>query len=267
MTDALATKQADDAAALAALLADPEVADGYDGYSDSLGADRIRIARLKFNTSGTDANNKVIPVDAYYNTSTETIRPVVEAVLAHEHTKRKWLVFDDAEQRNRVVCSSDDRVTGHLRNEVGDVIETRACKGCKDAEWHTGPKGKRSVNCNEHHEVLGLDLETHEPFIITYKSTSEKVILKHLERHHTNKRRLASGRLGNIPLYAFTVRLTATLQPNGKWAMPNIERTGVTAPEVATLCRETSAALREAMASGKAEVDADTSFDPDKFNE
>jgi hypothetical protein len=248
--DALALTPEDVTAALAE--AGITVGDGYDGYSAS--QDGIRIPRLLYNRTGTDAYGQRIRVDMFWNNVMNTTVPAVDAILVMEHRTRAWFEWNDAEERNDYFCSSGDAVTGH-REDTGAA---RACKTCPDAKWSKNPKGKRSVRCTDIRTVLGLDLATGEPFLLRFQKSSAKVIRTHTERHHDGKLRGPDGKRYNTPLYAYAVKLQLVLSDNEKYAVPTIHVTRIVTPDEAKLCRETLIALRPEVERATADRDVDS---------
>lgn len=231
----------DEAAALAALGADLDGEDVYDGFSQSMGSDQFRLPRRIFNQSkGTDVDgNRLVP-DVFYDPISQQSTKRIDAVLIMEHTTRAFTTYDEDTEETTVICASNDCVTGI--EQATDRV--RKCKGCPDAAWRKNAKGKRSINCDEAFHVLAVDMATREPFVITFRRTSASVIRAHVQRHHLGKRELADGTRANMPLYWRRVELSLVLSENGKYAVPVITVTAVTDPGTAAMCRETLDAYR-----------------------
>src|SRR4249920_521680 len=103
----------EDLAALAALV---EATDGdmpYDGFSQSLGPDKLGIPRRVFNQSkGTDANGVRITVDRFVDPVSQVATETIDAILLMEHTQRAFTTFNQETEESTTVCSSRDCVTG-----------------------------------------------------------------------------------------------------------------------------------------------------------
>lgn len=251
-------------AALAALLDDPEFVDGYDGYSDGLGV-KIRITRMMWNAKGLDANGRSIPKDMWFNSNTEELQPVLECVLAHIHSRKAFSEYDEAANKYTTYCSSADGVVGLEVVDQEGTTRQRPCKGCPDAEWHTTAKGKRTVNCSDYHDVTAVNLESMEPFMMTFKRSSERALLDHIKKHHHKKLKLPDKRVVNLPMYTYRVSLRLRMHESGNYALPVFERRDAITPDEARMYRETTQALREALKEGRAEVAGDTSFNPEEM--
>lgn len=241
----------------------PESADGtlYDGYSDAVTPDKIKLPKLIFNRTGVAKSGARFTPDQFFNTVAETVHDHVDCILSHVRASRAWTKYDDAEEKNVYLCSSRDGVWGTLEA----TQEKRACKGCPDAMWRTGANGKRTVNCSEVYSVLARDLATGEPFTVKFAKTSTPAFIAHLTKYHANKLRVA-GRIQNVPLFAFHVRLSLALQPNGKYALPVITVTARSTREEAQASLDAAEAMRDLFADVAAERDVDTSFNPDEFS-
>jgi hypothetical protein len=269
----------EDVAALAALL---EATDGdmpYDGFSQSLGPDKLGIPRRVFNQSkGVDANGVRITVDRFVDPVSQVATETIDAILIMEHTQRAFTQFNQETEESTTVCKSVDCVTGIEQA----TNKPRACHGCPDAVWRTSPAGKRSVNCSEQFHVLGVDRATREAFTLLFQKTSADTIRKHLQRHHVGKLELKNGKRVNMPLYYRYVRLGLEVSENGKFAVPWIEPVGIANVADMLLSKETidaygdlfthafeGEAAREAAASsapaGEVIDAAGTSFNPDEF--
>lgn len=258
MTDtaALATVPSNDD--LLAIL--PDAGDGtlYDGYSDAVSADKIRLPKLIFNRSGLTKQGVRFTPDTFFNTVSEAVTPTVDCILSHVRMSRAWTRYDQAEEKTEYVCSSRDGVVGTFEA----TKETRMCKGCPDAMWRTGADGKRSVSCSEVYNVLARDLASDEPFMVTFRKTSTPAFIAHLTKYHANKLRVR-GRVANVPLYAYHVRVALALAQNGKYATPVLTVLSTSTREEAQASLDAAEAMRELFHEAAAEPD--TSFNPDEF--
>ena len=265
------TTAAEDEAALAALL--DAVGDElpYDGFSHSLSPDKFTIPLRSWNgSSGTDVNGVRLTPDRFYDPVTQASSTAIDAIMILEHTKRAYSVFNQDTQEYNTICRSDDCVTG---TEVA-TNKPRKCKGCPDAQWRKTPAGKNAVNCSEEHHVLCVDRATREPFRVIFRRTSADAIKQHIQRHHLGQIKVR-GRLANMPLYFRTVRLTLELSDNGKYAIPVIEKTGMTAVADMHLAKETLEAFEDTFThafeaggggdGGEGGGGVDTSFNPEEF--
>lgn len=257
-----------------------------DGYDDGIGAVRredIRIPTIALNAKRTDANGRQIPADMLFHTIDETARESVNAVLLSRELTNSYAKYDNEEQRTHVLCRSDDLVTGTMADG-----KHRPCKGCPDALWITNPQtGKRGQNCSTVHNVLALDRDRQELFMIRFRKTSESPLVTHLNKYHIGKRKLPGGKLGNYPLYLLAVRISGRMaSAKATYAVPVIELIGKLPPAEVVLCAETMQGYKDQMrgiiaAADAAEAQAgagvrsdaddsaggDTSFETDRFTD
>lgn len=217
-----------------------------------------------------------ITQDAFLDTIDKTVSTELNLVLLELHKSNLYAVFNNRDQRNVTMCSSFDRITGVMPADE----TTRPCKGCPDAVWRTeldqktGEK-RRTVPCSEVWTVAAFDLDAQRPCFIKFKKTSMDAIRNYLQANHIGKRALPGGRRGNIPLYAYRVRVTIGMHKGGNFAIPAIERGPVLSPADLKVMHETAMGIRETFRTRLdiADRDAggmgsdggeggDTSFDP-----
>lgn len=253
---------------LAAALAGVDIGDG--GLGEISNAD-IKIAVKVFNMKGTDGAGEPIPPNVFFDSVQETTSKTLDLVLLDLHKSNEWREYDEAEGRSKVMCRSNDQVTGVMSTDAGDV--DRMCKGCPDAQWGKNEKGKRTRRCGPVYSVIAAELPTGEPCVIRFKKTSLPVIQAHINRHHIGKLAVAPGKRGNVPLFALSVKASLKMSDDKKYAVPVLEKGRVlTNPEVQSFAeskrfyREVVMPImdklgdKESDASGGGNVD-DTSFD------
>jgi hypothetical protein len=224
------------------------------GYESAPGADDglgevdhsdIRIPALVFNFKGIDKAGNPIPPNAFYNTVDETVQNEIDAAFLLLKKTNLYSRFNNSEQRTEILCRSFDRVTG-IWAEDG---HSRPCNGCPDAQWRNekDEKGntRRVRNCSEVYNVFGVDRKAQQPFVMRFKRSSLPVFKQHLQKHHLG-RRVANGKRSNYPLYAFQVRVRATMaSPNH--AVPVIEKLGALPDAEIRQHEETTLALHQQM--------------------
>lgn len=238
---------------------------------DGLGevsAEDIKIAAKVINFKGTDPKTgRKIPEDAYYDTVDETVTDHIDAALLHLHKTNLYSLFDTAENRNRIVCRSFDRVTGTMQDGT-----ERPCQGCPDAVWRT-EEGKRTRNCGPVYNMFAVDRTTRMPFVVRFKRTSLPVIKSYLQKYFIG-RRVKDGKRLNYPLFAFGTALTCKMSDDGKYALPVLTRGELFSEDEIRAHADAQKFLRENMLGLLDKVEAqaeakesapDTSFDPEKF--
>lgn len=259
---------------LADVLGDVDL--GTDGLEETEASDH-RIAALVFNFNGVDAAGDPVPKNRFFDTVSEEIKPRVRLALLTMHKSNAFTEFVDG-QGTKVRCRSWDRETGET--EEG---KTRACKGCPHKEWRVDPAtGKRTRDCSDVTNIVGLDLDDAQPKIIRVKRTSEKPWKDFLNKHFLGKR-IINGKRANYPLFAFetTVSLEMAKGNSGSYARPVFERSEqpFARDEIVYFAEQAKAArdwlldsrTRE-VAEGAdmregATVEADGSFDPNEFSD
>lgn len=264
---ALAMVAGDDAALAA--LSEAGIADDGDGMEEFSPAD-FRTPLKQFNLKGKQtADGQKITQDVWFDSIEESIASELNLALLEVHKSNLYEVYDNKEQRNRMVCSSFDRVTGTM-TETG---EQRPCKGCPDAVWKTQADGKRRPNCSELWTAACYSLDDHKVCAIRFKRTSLDPLRNYLQAHHLGKRPLPNGKRGNIPLFTYRVRATLTMHKSGNYALPVLERGAVFAAADLKQLAETSAAVRDTLEQRLRAADesaagegVDTSFDTEAMD-
>jgi hypothetical protein len=149
----------------------------------------------------------------------------------------------------------------------------RPCEGCPDAQWRTvTEKGvtKRTRNCSVVWNLLSIDRDSGQPFIIRFKRTSLPVIKSHLQKYHLKRRPVRGGGLSNYPLYCFSVKLSCKMAaPTATYSVPIIEKTGILpgdeivayARALTSLRPQTQAVIERAESHEQNEAADDTSFE------
>lgn len=237
--------------------------------------DDIRISARVFNMKGTDPKTgRKIPEDAYFDTVDETVSDTIDAALLDLHKSNLYSRFSNAEDRTEIICRSYDRVTGTMQ----DSGEQRPCKGCPDAEWRNevvDGKQKRARNCGPVYNVFAVDRGTGLPFVVRFKRTSLDPIKSYLQKHFIGRRVLPGGKRTNYPLFAFQTRMSCTMDPSGKYALPVLQRGDLLSADEIKAHAEAQRFLREhmlaaldkteAQAMAREGVEPNTDFDPAKM--
>lgn len=244
---------------------------GADGLAE-VDREDIRIAVYTLNMKGKTPDGQRYPLDAYYNTVDETLKPRVNAAFLDLHKTNLWSRYNETERRSDIKCRSYDRVTGTMDSGV-----RRPCEGCPDAEWRRDAEGKRTKNCSTVYNVFAFDRDAGIPFVVRFKRTALPVIKAHLQKHHIG-RRIVQGRRSNYPLHVFAVELTAETADNGNYALPVIVRGPLLERREIEFLRDNARVLREqvipilthvestaAAATGPETDEGDTSFDTTKY--
>ena len=263
----------DTEAALAALDA-AGIGDTDDGLSEVTPND-LRTPLKLYNLKQAEGVARITQ-DAFLDTIDKSVTTELNLVLLELHKSNVYAVFNNRDQRNVTMCSSFDQVTGVWAADD----TTRPCRGCPDAVWRTevdqktGEK-RRTVPCSEVWTVAAFDLDAQRPCFIKFKKTSMDAIRNYLQANHIGKRALPGGRRGNIPLYAYRVRVTIGMHKGGNFAIPAIHRGAVLSPGDLKVMHETALGIRETFRTrldiadreaggmgGDGGEGADTSFDP-----
>lgn len=201
-------------------------ADGLDAAE----AEDYRFPKKRWNIHRMDDTGRktLCRVDQFFDTVTEEALDELRCTFVHLYKRNEWKRFDG--ERNRVVCSSNDRVHATLREDhpqYGPAGTQRRCEGCPDATWRqvTDEKGQlRNMRpCSLVYSVVGVEAETGQPFVIEFQKAAANTFRSHLQKHHLGRRRVGN-RMANVPLFAFEVVLRLRLDRGGKYASPEIER-------------------------------------------
>lgn len=242
-----------------------------DGLSEVLATD-LRTPLIQYNLKQAEGVQR-ISQDQFLDSISRSVRNSITCVFLDMHKTNLYAVYDNKDKRNVTMCSSYDRVTGTWAADG----HSRQCKGCPDAVWRTMPDGKRVQPCSEIWNMGLFDIEASQVALIKFKRTALPAITNHIQAHHIN-RRIVNGRRVNMPLCAFKVRMTLTMDKSGNFAVPVIERIGSLHAGDIRAMHETAQAVREtfqarmqladesAAGDGGNEGGApDTSFDPSTF--
>jgi hypothetical protein len=227
---------------------------------EELGSEDIKISARVFNFKGVDKDDNPIPLNVFFDTVEETTVRSFVASLLTLHKSNEWREFDSVANRSVVHCRSYDRVTGTTKDNV-----SRKCEGCPDAEWQM-ISGKRTRRCGPVYNVVGVDRETHAPFVIRCKKTSLDPLKQFLNKYFIG-RRVIRGKRENYPLFAFETKLSLKMSDDKKYALPVFELGDTLDRESLLRCAEEARFYREHMmpALSKAEahdVDDDAGSKP-----
>lgn len=190
-------------------LAAADILDGMDfgvtGLEEADSSD-FRLASILINFGGL-VKGEQVPKTAWFNTLTEKWSKDVEVVLLVLHKSRAWTEFVQGEGTKRR-CSSWDRITGTM--EDGTV---RPCQGCPDAHWRM-EGGKRTRRCGEVHNVVAMERSSSELVMLRVKKTAMDPWVTFLNKFFLGKR-VMNGARTNVPLFAYTTKLSAKMEQNG----------------------------------------------------
>lgn len=259
-----------DPAALAAL-ADVEIID--DGLSEMDQSD-VKLPTKTLNMKGVDKHGEEIPKTVWYDTVDEVGKKVLRVVFVSVYKTNVYSKYDSTEGRNKIICRSDDLVTGRMK-ESG--LE-RPCKGCPDTVWVKVTRDDGKVanvrNCAPVKNVIAYDRDEEKLVTLRFKKTAMPALDTHLNKHHLGKGKSAGLNRKDVPIFFFEVKLTAVLAAAGTHAVPVLERGALlTADEVRSMAdgaayvREHRATILQGAdeAGERHEGAPDTSFDPDKL--
>lgn len=189
----------------------------------------IKLPTKSLNMKGRDRDGEEIAKSKFYDTVDETQKSQARVVFLHSHKTNVFSRYDNSEGRNKIICRSDDLVTGTMRTDDGET--QRPCHNCPDTRWRkeVDDKGiERNVrDCNLVHNVLSFDLEEEKLFMIRFKKGALKSFMGHVNKHHFNKGKAAGLKTQHIPLYIFEVAMKGELSDDGTHALPALERAGV----------------------------------------
>ena len=197
--------------ALADILGDEDL--DTDGFEE-LEQDDIKIAAKVFNMKGKDESGDPLLPNVFYDTVTEKTQRTVEGPLLTFVKSNAWTEYDEAEQRNKTICRSNDRETG-LMLETG---EERKCAGCPDAQWRN-IDGKRTRNCGPVYTIIGIERLTQQPFMLRCKRTSLSPFQQYMNRYFIN-RRVVNGKRRNYPLFMHDTVVSLDMDDGGKYSIP-----------------------------------------------
>jgi hypothetical protein len=233
-----------------------------DGLSE-LDASDLKLPIVVWNMKGTyeavDEHGRKVQkmrqLNEFYDTLNEVSFPALTCVLLDMHKTNSFTRFDNDKNETVVHCTSYDRETGRLRTAHPDLPELpagceRPCDGCVDKNWRRDAKGKNVRNCDDVSAIFAEHIDaqgrpTGERFLMRFKRTSMPPLVKHLNQHHINRRKLANGKVVNMPLFAFPVRITLKVSENGNFATPEFERGAFFPREVLADLAESAKFVRE----------------------
>lgn len=181
--------------------------------------------------------NEFLVKHEFFDTLTEKTQKEIFCAFVTLHKTNEYSYFDNAIDETVRVCTSDDRVTGTVRGKHPKLPmlnegDTRACDKCPDASWQKDEKGKNVRNCVPVYNVIAVEMDAQgnvlSPFMIRFKKTGLSPFKTHLQKHHIGRMKdRRTGKPANVPLYAYGVRITLTMDEGGKYAFPVIERGGI----------------------------------------
>ena len=201
---------------------------GTDGLEE-IDASDVRLAALVWNSKALDANEEPISAKSFFNTVTEEVSSEEQLALLTLHKSHVWKEYDSAESRNKIRCSSWDRVTGRMEDG-----RERPCDDpehpCPDRRWGRDVEtGKRGRHCSDVANVVALRLKDGQPVILRFTRTSERPWKDYLNKHVLGKRTaIVNGKRvrTHMPLFAHptTVRLEMVKGAASPYARPVLER-------------------------------------------
>ena len=222
---------------------------------EEVDAEDLRFAAKVWNLKGKRADGPgLYQVDEFLDTLTEKTTRELHCVFVTLHKTNDYSYFENNTQETVRVCSSYDRVEGTLRTThpySGQPEGTvRTCETCPDAQWRKDDKGKNTRNCAPVYGVIGVELdeagEPLSPFMIRFKKTSLAPFKNHMQKHHIKRRRdPKTGKMVDVPLFAFAVKIRLEADEKGQFAVPIIERGNVVPRSFLVQLAEQAKAFRE----------------------
>lgn len=246
MTDSTALAMVEDEALAA--LNEIGFGDGDEDGIGQVGASDVQFPSLVFNASVTDKDGEPISKKVFFNTLHETTQKTVRCVLLQRRTTNRWTYYDEEKNETQVVCASEDQKHGVLRialDSTGEEGTVRGCQGCPQAQWATTNRGKKTRECSEVDNVIAVDLDTKEPFVIRFKRTAMPPWKTYLRKHHIG-RRIVDGRRVHMPLWAYECTISLEMASTIH-SVPVFERSRVLAPEELVEMKQLSQDAREYM--------------------
>jgi hypothetical protein len=203
---------------------------------EEVDSEDIRFAYKVWNLKGKRADGPgLYQIDEFLDTLTEQTSRELQCVLVTLHKTQDYSYFNNDAKETVRVCSSYDRVEGTLRttHPVSGQPEgtVRRCETCPDRQWRRDAKGKNIKNCATVYGVVGVELDasgqTLSPFMIRFKRTSLQPFKAHLQKHHIKRHRDArTGKMIDVPLFMFAVKVRLDADEGGQFAVPVIEPQG-----------------------------------------
>lgn len=193
-------------------------------------------------------------VNEFFDTLTETTSKELNCVFVTLHKTNDYSYYDNDKSETVRVCTSYDRQHGTLRvvhpytKQPEGLV--RACETCPDAQWRKDDKGKNVKNCSTVYGVIAIELDAGgnpvAPFMIRFKRTSLAAFKNHMQKHHIKRRRdNKTGRMVDVPLFAYPVRITLQADPKGQFATPVIERGELLSRDFVMHCADRAKDYRE----------------------
>lgn len=221
---------------------------------EEVDAEDLRFAVKVWNMRSRKPDGKgLFQVDEFFDTLTEQTTRELRCVFVTLHKTNDFAYFDNNTQETVRVCTSYDRVEGTMRTthpQSGQPEGTvRKCETCPDAEWRK-VDGKNVRNCAPVYGVIGIELDEADqplsPFMIRFKKTSLAPFKNHLQKHHIKRRRdPKSGKMVDVPLFAFATKIRLEADEGGQFAVPIIERGDVVPRELLVQLAEQAKSFRE----------------------
>ena len=203
---------------------------------EEVDSEDIRFAVKVWNLKGKRADGPgLYQVDEFLDTLTEQTSRELHCVFVTLHKTNDYSFFNNDTKETVRVCASYDRLEGALRTthpSTGQPEGTvRRCESCPDAQWRRDAKGKNVRNCSPVYGVIGVELDDAgkplSPFMIRFKKTSLPPFKAHLQKHHIKRHRDArTGKMIDVPLFMFAVKIRLEADEGGQFAVPVIEPLG-----------------------------------------
>ena len=187
------------------------------GALSDLDAEDRPLPYLIYNAKFKDQDGNWIPKDVFVNSITEETRPEISCVLLHIRKTRRYTEYEEG-VGTLIRCRSDDRVEG-----ISDVGEVRDCSTCRLKDWGAGHGRESAPRCGIIYNLLGVDTDSGQPFIVRAKSTSLRPVQKFIARHFAGKLCLPDGTFGDLPLFTCRTRLSLVM-PNNTYTVLRLDK-------------------------------------------
>lgn len=221
-----------------------------DGMEDVEGDD-LKLAVELWNMKGLNADREAYKKNEFYNTVTERTTKELDCVLLVTKKSLRWDEYDNAQEKTVVHCQSSDRKVGTMADG-----KQRNCKGCPDSGWHRDEEGKPYRKCGPVHTVVAVDRLTQKPFLTRMKKTALKPFRTYLMQNHWGARKGSDGRVANVPLYAYNVRVLLEMHESGNYALPVFTRGDLLDRATMKIMSENAKAYLEMIGEVEAVADA-----------
>lgn len=223
---------------------------------EEVDAEDLRFAVKVWNMRSKKPNSEdFFRVDEFFDTLTEETTRKLRCVFVTLHKTNDYSYFDEAKQETVRVCTSYDRETGTLRMDHPHLPQLkegteRQCEGCPDAQWAKNEKGKNVRNCSSVYGVIGVEFDANgnlaSPFMIRFKKTGLNPFKTHMQKHHIKRRKdPKTGKMVDVPLFAYAVEVTLKADPKGQFAVPEITRGELLPREIIMQLAEQAKSFRE----------------------